>query len=102
MENKEIQTLLKKYQEGKASEAEQAMLESWYLQRDVNAITELSAWEFSEDLALIGEGLPLHLTVRRINLVWLRIAAVKPRRWLYFLPVTWHGLFCKTICTPIS
>jgi transmembrane sensor len=75
MENKEIETLLKKYQEGTATEAEKAMLESWYLQRDLNTITELSAWEFSEDLALIGEGLPLHQTVRRVNW-WPRIAAV--------------------------
>ncbi len=75
MENKEIETVLKKYQEGNATEAEKAMLESWYLQRDVNAITELSAWEFSEDLAAIGEGLPLHQTVRRINW-WPRVAAV--------------------------
>ncbi len=75
MENKEIETLLKKYQEGTASDEEKAVLESWYLQRDVNAITELSAWEFSEDLALIGEGLPLHQTVIRINW-WPRVAAV--------------------------
>ena len=75
MENKEIETLLKKYQEGEATEAEKAMLESWYLQRDVNAITELSAWEFSEDLALIAEGLPLYQPVRKMNW-WPRIAAV--------------------------
>lgn len=74
MEDQEIQTLLEKYRLGTASEPEKALLEDWYLQRDIHAVSELSPLEFSEDLELIGKGLPLQRLVRKIN--WLpRIAA---------------------------
>ena len=43
MENKDIQLLIIKYREGTASDDEKALLESWYLSRDVNAISELSS-----------------------------------------------------------
>ena len=74
MGNAEIQSLIKKYQEGNATEQEKALLESWYLKRDSHSVPGLTPDEFSEDLAFIAMGLPLHQPVRSINW-WPRIAA---------------------------
>lgn len=74
MENIEVKELLKKYREGKASQQEKNLLERWYLERNTEAINELTEAEFSEDLAIISQGLPLYKPVRK--LIWLpRIAA---------------------------
>nr|WP_121271910.1 FecR family protein [Pedobacter schmidteae] len=59
MEHQEIISILNRYKTGDCSKEELALLESWYLQHDENAIKELSAEEFGNDLLLIAEGLPL-------------------------------------------
>src|ERR1700733_3177052 len=84
MENKDLELLINKYREGTVSDQEKALLESWYLQRDVNAIAELSSQEFAEDLLLIGEGLPLQGTVRKL-VWWPKIAAVAACLALFFV-----------------
>jgi ferric-dicitrate binding protein FerR (iron transport regulator) len=84
MENQEIESLLRKYREGTASEAEKALLESWYLSRDDNSIAELSPQEFSEDLLFIGNGLPLEENVRKLY-SWRSVAAVAAALALFFI-----------------
>src|SRR6185437_13057823 len=74
MDEHEIKGLIEKLQSGQCNETERALLETWYLQRDRQGISDLSETEFLEDLALISEGLPLHQPVRR--LWWPRVAAV--------------------------
>jgi ferric-dicitrate binding protein FerR (iron transport regulator) len=74
MKRKDVKLLIKKYQEGKATETEKAILESWYLQRDVHAIEDLTEEQFREDLLSISAGLPLVSPVRKIAW-WPRIAA---------------------------
>lgn len=75
MENKEIEALLEKYRKGSATDAEKTLLESWYLQQDTSGIQSLSPTELEEDLASIGDDLPLRRTVvRRLNW-WPRVAA---------------------------
>lgn len=75
MENKGIKALLEKYRKGSATDAEKALLESWYLQQDISGIQSLSPAELEEDLASIGDDLPLRRTVtRRLNW-WPRVAA---------------------------
>ena len=84
MDNQEIETLLKKYRQGKATDEEIAFLESWYLERDLNSITKLSSIELTEDLEHIGKGLPLLKPVRKINW-WFRVAAVAAVFTIFFM-----------------
>jgi len=84
MENQEIATLLRRYREGTASEVEIALLESWYLSLESGDIAELSPQEFSEDLLLIGIGLPLKNKVSKLS-PWRRIAAVAAALALFFI-----------------
>lgn len=96
MENQEIAVLFRKYREGTISADEAALLESWYLSREPGDISELSPWEFSEDLLLIGEGLPLKHSLRKFNR-WHSVAAVAAVVALFFIgylqwPATQTGL----------
>ncbi|TDQ78122.1 FecR family protein [Sphingobacterium yanglingense] len=59
MEHKDVIALLHKYRSGTCSETERALLESWYLYHDSDAIKDLSPEELSVDLLMIREGLPL-------------------------------------------
>lgn len=69
MERKEIISLLNKYKEGTCSKEEQALLESWYLQHDANAINGITAEEFNHDLLLMRRGLPLQQPRARFR-IW--------------------------------
>ena len=71
MERKEIILLLNRYKAGTCSKEEQALLESWYLQHDVNAIAEITPEEFNNDLLSIGHGLPLQLEKPKAR-IWNR------------------------------
>jgi len=64
MERKEVILILNKYKAGTCSKEEQALLESWYLQHDVNAIAVITAEELNQDLLLMRNGLPLQQPVR--------------------------------------
>jgi transmembrane sensor len=75
MDNKEIEILLKKYREQQASEAEKALLESWYLSWESDAIKDINEQKFTADLLKIAEGLPLDMAVRRINW-WPKVASI--------------------------
>ncbi|SMC56617.1 FecR family protein [Pedobacter africanus] len=70
MERKEVILLLNRYKAGTCSEEEQALLESWYLQHDVNAIAEITAEELNQDLLLMRHGLPLQQQVRPRFRTW--------------------------------
>lgn len=84
MENKDIELILTKYQERKASDAEKALLESWFLSPDLDAISELGPEAFGKNLLLMGEGLPLQGVVRKISW-WPKVAAVAAALALFFM-----------------
>lgn len=71
MERKEIISLLNRYKAGTCTQAEQALLESWYLKHDANAIAEITAEELNEDLSLIGRGLPLQQSQTPMRRLWI-------------------------------
>ena len=83
MEDNETRVLLEKFNAGRCTEAEQKLLENWYLQRDERGIEDLSEAEFLEDLDMISHGLPLHQPVRR--LLWPRVAAVAAVLAVFFI-----------------
>ena len=74
MENFQVKALLEKYLSGICTEAEIAILEDWYLQRDIHLSSELTAEEMYQDLAEIAVGLPLYLPSKKRSL-WPRFAA---------------------------
>jgi len=74
MENFEVKALLEKYLSGTCTETEIAILEDWYLQRDIHLSSELTAEEMYEDLAQIADGLPLYIPLKKRSL-WPRFAA---------------------------
>jgi transmembrane sensor len=84
MEYKEVESLLHKYLEGTASNADSALLESWYLEQNAKEKTDLSPQEFSEDLLLIRQGLPLQGKVRKMN-PWRMAAAVAAALLIFFI-----------------
>jgi len=74
MENLQVKALLEKYLSGTCTETEIAILEEWYLQRDIQLSSELTAEEMYQDLAEIAVGLPLFIPMKKRSL-WPRFAA---------------------------
>lgn len=83
MENLQVKALLEKYLSGTCTETEIAILEDWYLQRDIQLSSELTGEELYEDLAHIANGLPLYTPLKKRSL-WPRIAAAAAVLILFF------------------
>jgi len=67
MEKEEIKSLFKKYAEGKCTEEEKAILESWYLRADFK--TPIGVDDLEADLKEVDGRLPLYKPVRERTLV---------------------------------
>lgn len=74
MDNKEIRELLFKYNEGKCTDKEKALIETWYNRQRTDDAVDLSGEEIEEDLRNVFSTLPKHPERRTIPLVF-RIAA---------------------------
>jgi len=75
MQRQDIIQLLQKYNAGTCSEKERALVEDWYLQFELNGLTDLADEEREADLNAIQKTLPVHgQKVRRLK-VWYRVAA---------------------------
>lgn len=66
MEKEDIEKLLQEYIKGTCSDAEKALLESWYIQQ--NAVEPISVEALKADLKSIGAGLPLYKPAAKISL----------------------------------
>jgi len=77
MHPKDIQELLKKYREGTCTEAEKALLESWYQTYELSDLKEIPQHMRDEHLNEVWQSLPIHeRKVRRIPWLQLTAAAV--------------------------
>lgn len=61
MDEKELQSLLKKYVAGHCTDVEKALLETWFLKAGVNDIPELTEKQKEEDLAAVWSRLEIGL-----------------------------------------
>ena len=73
MKDKEAIELLKRYQSGECSEAEQALVETWYLKHQPAETYALSEEEFEEDVHKIWNTLENRSSPRRI-ILWSKIS----------------------------
>jgi transmembrane sensor len=64
MEKKQVIDLLDRYNAGDCTEAERALIESWYLQYQNNSLPDLSDAERSVELDTIFKSLPIHSHTR--------------------------------------
>lgn len=74
MEQKKAQALLEKYVAGNCTEAEKALLESWYLQHNLDQTPDMSAEERMEDKQEIMAALNRAIQPKRSGM-WLKITA---------------------------
>ncbi|ACU05577.1 FecR family protein [Pedobacter heparinus] len=75
MEEKKAQTLLRKYLAGDCTEAEKALLESWYLQRELNDFPDLGTKERLQDKQQLFAMLEKTHHPKKHNLYWLKLTA---------------------------
>lgn len=75
MEEKRAQTLLRKYLAGNCTEAEKALLESWYLQRELNDFPDLGTEERLQDKQQLFAMLEKAHHPKKHNLYWLKMTA---------------------------
>lgn len=75
MQEKEIKTILDNYKNGVASEAEKALLESWYLNYQEPEINDFELEERAKDLDLVLARLNNEQPMHRKLLLWPKIAA---------------------------
>jgi transmembrane sensor len=79
MDEKELQSLLKKYVANQCTDAEKAVLETWFLKNEGNDISELTERETEDDLSAVWARLEtgLEKPVKRFRLLnYAAIAAV--------------------------
>lgn len=75
MEEKRAQTLLRKYLASNCTEAEKALLESWYLQRELNDFPDLGTEERLQDKQQLFAMLEKAHHPKKHNLYWLKMTA---------------------------
>lgn len=75
MKNIEAQELLKKYKEGNCTEAEIALLESWYLAEGIQDI-DLSIDELKEAKSQVWATLPIHQREKKTVKLWPKLAKI--------------------------
>ena len=75
LDKKEIQELLFKYNEGKCTDKEKALIETWYNRQRTDDAVDLSGEEIEEDLRNVFNTLPKHPERRTIPLVFRIVAA---------------------------
>ncbi|RYD96458.1 MAG: FecR family protein [Sphingobacteriales bacterium] len=74
MDEKEIKSLIEKYQNGSLSAQEKAILESWYNQRSADSPLDLTDETIERNLQKVSSRLPLKYAVIHTR-IWPRIAA---------------------------
>ena len=91
MNNQDIIALLNRYDQGECTEQEKAWIETWYLNRHTEPLTD-SIEELSKDLDEVEQRLIAHTTYKRVAM-WPRIAAAASV--LLFLSVGGYFLLHK-------
>ncbi|WEK18463.1 MAG: FecR domain-containing protein [Candidatus Pedobacter colombiensis] len=76
MEEKKAQALFQKYAAGNCTEAEKALLESWYLQHSPDAYPDMSIEERLEDKQQILAALQQTIAPAKRNMLWPKMAGV--------------------------
>ena len=75
MQNKEAKELLKKYRTGSCTAEEIALLESWYLEYEDEALPDSTLKTISEEKSKIWQGLPVHQRPVKRSVLWPWMAA---------------------------
>jgi ferric-dicitrate binding protein FerR (iron transport regulator) len=79
MHPKQLQELLTKYREGKCTEEEKALVESWYLTYEQNDLPDIPQHAQEQHLAEVWQSLPVHEEQQPVThphrLPWWRMAA---------------------------
>lgn len=76
MEENKAQALLKKYIAGNCTKEEKAMLESWYLQRDLDIYPDMNAEDRLSDKQQILASLEQAIAPVKRNVLWPKMAAI--------------------------
>ncbi|SMD11252.1 FecR family protein [Pedobacter nyackensis] len=76
MEENKAQALLKKYLAGNCTEEEKAMLESWYLERDLEIYPDMNAEERLADKQQILASLEQAIAPKKRNILWPKMAGI--------------------------
>ncbi|MBT2560197.1 FecR domain-containing protein [Pedobacter sp. ISL-68] len=102
MDNREVQALIQKYQDGKSSHEEQMLLENWYARESYRQMQHPESEDYPIIQKEIWESIQLNLPVRKIRL-WPKIAfaaaavAVLVFGTLFFILRSAPGLSPKSI-----
>lgn len=75
MQNKEAKELLKKYRTGSCTAEEMALLESWYLEYEDEALPDFALETISEEKSKVWQGLPVHQRPVKRSVLWPWMAA---------------------------
>lgn len=75
MREQEAKDLLKKYLAGNCTEEEKGLLETWYLQHEINELPQISEEQKEMQMDEVFSALPIHQNSPRRVSLWPRIAA---------------------------
>ncbi|HEY0670050.1 MAG TPA: FecR domain-containing protein [Sphingobacteriaceae bacterium] len=75
MQQDDVRDLLNRYLDGKCSDDEKAVLESWYLKYEVEDLPEIPQRIRDEHLNAVWESLPIHHSKKKVHALWPYISA---------------------------